>query len=136
MASLELSPGRFIIWLWFRRWRRAKPHTELSAPYTVLIASGLIAPGATITGPTCPAGYIWVLRDLQIVNTALAAGTFQIGLAGSGLPFPLAVTVLANQIGVQWAGRVTVTAGQQLAFRNTSTVQYSYWLSGYLLATT
>lgn len=82
-----------------------------------------------------PAGYVAVVRDLEVLTYSGAAETAQFFVR---IPGPLAITFAwlncpATIEGVQWQGRVVANAGDILQ-ASVSTADNQLVVSGYLLS--
>jgi hypothetical protein len=65
---------------------------------------------------TVPAGSKYILRDIEIFSTTALAGPLYLSLTASsgGSAFVFGIPNLAANTHVQWDGRVTMSAGDEL----------------------
>lgn len=79
--------------------------------------TNMVAASGTL-GPTVPAGFVYVLVDVEAYNrTIITSDNMAIANPSGGL---LRVWVISGPTGVnqfQWTGRMVFNAGQQVGFR-------------------
>jgi hypothetical protein len=84
---------------------------------------------------TVPAGYITVVRDIEVLHVSSDSGTFSIYDQGPGSS---AATIwfvgVADLAWAQWKGRAVMNAGDQLIASVSDAGTYQAIVSGYLLS--
>jgi hypothetical protein len=103
----------------------------VTIPYSTQFAA------SSPTGPggfplyTVPAGYVAVVRDLEVGSASAVTGFFSIQ-GGPGFA-AFNITQSSGDISFQWQGRVVLNAGETLEFIGNTAAQYSVIASGFLL---
>lgn len=104
-------------------------------PYSTRLAVTFLTSSSITSFFTAPAGYVTVLRDLQVGQEEGGPGDFSLYAVGNpGSTNALIVTypaLTSTQTG-QWQGRLVLNAGDELA-GSVSAGGFTVWASGYLL---
>lgn len=93
--------------------------------------------GTVFTGPQVPAGFVWVVRDVRMLNTATSANSLaspMLVTAGGNANIAASPTY-SSVPGVlyQWQGRAVVQAAEFL-FVHTSSSNWQWAVDGYQLS--
>lgn len=70
-----------------------------------------------ITGPSVPAGKVWILRDIMVINfqdQTMPVGPFWVGSTNVRFIFAMGNGRMHGFTPVEWHGRVVLNAGEQL----------------------
>lgn len=102
--------------------------------YSTRFYNGPATNGQTLY--TVPAGFVVVVRDLEVYNfssSAIVQVQVQLGVSGSTSGVLAFVNNVASQVCAQWKGRAVVNAGESLVAFSTGS-SFSMLVSGYLLS--
>lgn len=106
--------------------------------YTTLLLGGTFSTGSGVLEAEVPAGYVWDVRDIEIIcngdaNVSYAGVTVQHDGSLYGL---VVVTQAIPFIGgdkYQWEGRALVPSGALLSCASLGVVEYNASITGYQL---
>lgn len=102
----------------------------MTVVYSTKFAAGAQASGSTSVVYTVPAGYVAVVRDIEVGAQNAPANSVAINLAGVAEIYQAGG--IAQYSTAQWKGRVVLNAGDQI---NVDAIAgtWTYIISGYLL---
>lgn len=97
--------------------------------YSIVIARGTLASGGASSPITPPAGFVWVIKDIEARGTGGNAVEFRLAIAGITLT---TIPIPSGQSFGQYSGMVVVNPGETIVAGAAGSGFY-YQISGYQL---
>jgi hypothetical protein len=89
--------------------------------YTIQLYVGTVVHGSGVVGPVVPAGFVYVLRDVDMQESSGTVGAnFSIRNGAGGLLWQKTLVAGDVDASFAWRGRQAYSAGQQIGFRGFS----------------
>lgn len=84
-----------------------------------LYAAQNLAPGSGVVGPVVPAGFIYVLRDIDVCSfTSTTGDELLVKGPTGGNVYVVVLTAGGDRFNFQWRGRQVYAEGEQIGFHS------------------